>query len=116
MLKELAVSKAKKPIRVNGREKAEASGAPAWRSHLDHYRELERLVFENDEELDRAIDLLWTDALRDLPHDSPDGRSIVIPKEAVEYFARAGLKFSAEKQLSISDLTSDQIAALRGAK
>ena len=110
------MAKSKKSNGAIGSKKAakqEPQAIPTWRPHLDNYRDLQRLVFVNDDELDKAIELLWTDALRDLPHDSPDGRSIVIPKEAVEYFVRVGLKFSAEKQLSISDLTTEEIAALR---
>ena len=100
----------------NGTKKSVESsseGPSKWRAHLASYRNLQRLVFESDQELEKAVDLLWTDALFDLPHDSPDGESLVIPAEAVEYFSKAGLKFTAKKLMSISDFGPDEIAALR---
>jgi hypothetical protein len=38
--------------------------------------------------------LLWTDELSNLPHDTPDGGSIVVPKDAVRFFADADLRFT----------------------
>src|SRR5437660_4606223 len=80
-------------------------GPSKWRAHLGCYRNLLRLVFANDRELDKAIELLWNDELYDLPHDLPDGKSVVIPADALDHFHRAGLKFTAEKLLSVSDFT-----------
>jgi hypothetical protein len=60
-----------------------------------------------------AIDLLWTEELRSLPHATPDGKSLVVPAEAVGYFARAGLRFTARKVLSINDLSAEEIRRLR---
>ncbi len=101
----------------NGHKKEQYSErvepAPSWRWPLAAYRNLQRLVFENQDELEKAVDLLWTDELYSLPHASPDGKSIVVPEEAVEYFTRAGLKFSAEKMRSRSDLTPEETRALR---
>lgn len=98
----------KSPDGKNGRKKPEKAkameGPPQWRWPLAAYRNLQRLVFVDQEELEKAVDLLWTDELYALPHASPDGKSIVVPEEAVEYFTRAGLKFSAEKMMSRSDM------------
>ena len=86
---------------------------PVWKEHLASYKDIVLLRFDSIKELERAIELLWTDDLRCLPHDTPDGRSIAIPAEAADYFTRAGLKFSAKKMKSISDLTPDEIEKLR---
>jgi hypothetical protein len=64
--------------------------------------------------LDLAIDLLWTDELRDLPHETPDGRSLVVPAEAVAYFTRAGLRFTDKKLPRAGDLPPTEIRRLRG--
>ena len=69
---------------------------PEWKSHLGSYRMQTILLFESPKDLDAAIDLLWTDELRTLPHATPDGQSLVVPTEAVVYFSRKGLKFTAK--------------------
>lgn len=86
---------------------------PEWKENLGSYKELQILRFENDQQLDAAIGLLWTDELRFLPHDTPDGKSIIIPKEAVEYFERAGLKFRAVRMRTMDELTPEERAKLR---
>ncbi len=101
----------------NGRTKAPkskpAEGPSKWRASLSAYRNLLWLVFENQDELEKAVDLLWTDELYDLPHDSPDGKSIVIPADALDHFTRSGLKFKAEKLRSIGEFSPEEIAAMR---
>ena len=79
--------------------------ASEWKCHLDSYSDKRLLRFDSKDDLHAAIDLLWTEPFRNLPHDTPDGRTLVIPAEAVEHFARAGLKFEASKLRSICDLT-----------
>jgi hypothetical protein len=103
--------KGKKSATANSRSPSEDS--PVWKEHLDSYQEIKLLCFADDKELDRAIDLLWTDDLRFLPHDTPDGRSIAIPAEAVELFRRAGLKFLTRNLRSINDLNHKEIEKLR---
>ena len=95
---------------VNGKD---GRPIPDWKPFLSQYRDKKILRFETDKELEAAIELLWTDALRNLPHTSYDGKSIIIPAEAVEYFTRAGLKFKATKLQSIGDLKPEEIAKLR---
>jgi hypothetical protein len=48
---------------------------------------LSSLTFSTDAEIEKGIDLLWTDDLRTLPHDLTDGFTIIVPKEAVEYLS-----------------------------
>jgi hypothetical protein len=71
------------------------------------------LTFASAKDLEAAIDLLWTDDLRTLPHATPDGQSIVISSEAVEYFAQAGLKFTEKPLRSMPELSADEIGKLR---
>lgn len=99
-------------IGANGAGK-QATGKPTWVRPLNACRSKIQLRFESDTELDKAIDLLWNDDLYDLPHDTPDGHSIVIPAEALEYFVRAKLKFSAKNLRSIDDLDATEIENLR---
>jgi hypothetical protein len=86
---------------------------PDWKASLSAYPEKQLLRFASKKALHAAIDLLWTEAFRTLPHCTPDGRSIVVPEEAVEHLARAGLQFTATRLRSISDLTPSEIKKLR---
>jgi hypothetical protein len=90
-----------------------ADAVPSWQPHLSQYAEQRILTFRSPKDLDAAIDLLWTEELRSLPHATPDGKSLVVPADAVGYFARAGLRFTARKVLSIRDLSVEEIRRLR---
>jgi hypothetical protein len=108
---------AKKTTRAtdNGRARSRAAfPAPEWKASLNAYPEKQWLRFASKEDLHAAIDLLWTAAFRTLPHCTPDGRSLVVPEEAVEPLARAGLQFTATRLRSITDLTPSEIRKLRG--
>jgi hypothetical protein len=99
------------PSATNGRQPT--SSLPSWQPYLSQYADQRILAFKSPKDLDAAIDLLWTDELRNLPHATPDGKSIVIPAEAESYFAKAGIRFTAKKVRSISDLSADEIRRLR---
>jgi len=86
---------------------------PEWKPFLDSYRELSALTFPTDAEIEKGIDLLWTEALRTLPHDLAGGYTIIVPKEAVSYFTRAGLSFHEKRAISISELPPEEAAKLR---
>src|SRR5437899_11519165 len=90
-----------------------ACAMPSWQPYLSQYADQRILTFRSPKDLDAAIDLLWTEELRSLPHATPDGKSLVVPAEAVGCFARAGLRFTARKVLSISDLSAEEIRRLR---
>jgi hypothetical protein len=104
-----------KPIAIGNGTVATRAVAllPEWKPSLNSYPEKQLLRFANKKDLHAAIDLLWTDSFRTLPHCTPDGRSIVVPQEAVEHLARAGLKFTATRLRSISDLTPAEIRKVR---
>ncbi len=102
----------KEPRNPKGKSAAR-SAVPDWKPHLNSYQEKQLLRFASDTDLHGAIELLWTEPFLNLPHCTPDGRSIVVPAEAVEYLGRAGLKFTASRLRSISDLTPDEISKVR---
>ena len=103
-------NKAKK----NGKAAVKADATvPEWKCHLDSYTDLQLLRFPSKEELHAAIELLWTEPFRTLPHDTADGTSLILPAEAVPYFARAGVKFTASRLREMSDLTPEEIKTLR---
>lgn len=87
---------------------------PSWKPHLSQYSEQRILIFSSRKDLDAAIDLLWAEELRGLPHETPDGKSLVIPAEAVDYFRRAGLRFIDKKVPCVSELPIEKIRQLRG--
>ncbi len=99
--------------RPAGNNRRAPGSVPLWQPHLSQYADQRILTFRSPKDFDAAIDLLWTDELRNLPHDTPDGKSLVVPAEAVGYFARAGLRFTAKRVLTISDLSAEEIRRLR---
>src|SRR5438876_11590285 len=90
-----------------------ACALPSWQPHLSQYADQRILTFKSPKDLDAAIDLLWSDALRNMPHDTPDGKTLVVPAGAVDYFTRAGLRFTERKALTVSDLSAKEIRRLR---
>jgi hypothetical protein len=90
-----------------------AAAVPHWKAHLDLYRDQRALTFKDDAHLDAAVDLLWTEPLRDLPHALAGGDTIIVPAEAVRYFRDRGLQFRSTKVLSAGDLPATEIDKLR---
>ena len=90
-----------------------AATLPQWRAHLAGYRDKRVLTFGSAKDLEAAIDLLWTEALRELPHDTADGKTLIIPAEAVPYFTKAGLRFTEKRLRSLRDLSPEEVAKLR---
>jgi hypothetical protein len=84
-----------------------------WFPHLDYYPEQSVLQFDNDVDLEAAIDLLWTDDLRTLPHDTAGRKTLVVPTEALPYFAKAGVRYTATRLRQMSELSPEELKALR---
>jgi hypothetical protein len=84
-----------------------------WQPHLSQYEETSILIFSSAKELEAAIDLLWTSNLRNLPHETPDGNSLVVPAEAIEYFRQAGLRFTDKRVRNVTELPTGEIRRLR---
>ncbi len=72
-----------------------------------------QIEFNSEKELEAAIDLLWTDNLRKLPHETPDGNSLVVPAEAIDYFRQAGLRFTDKRLRNVTELPADVVRRLR---
>jgi hypothetical protein len=84
-----------------------------WHPDLNAYAELKALTFPSTAAIDAAIDLLWSDPLRKMPHELAGGDTIIVPGEAVGYFKGAHLTFSEDDVLSPSDLPAHQLNELR---
>jgi len=87
--------------------------AQSWLPHLSQYEDQRVLTFNSEKELEAAIDLLWTDNLRKLPHETPDGNSLVVPAEAIDYFRQAGLRFTDKRLRNVTELPADVVRRLR---
>jgi hypothetical protein len=107
------VHSAKRSQEENGEALKAPSPSPLWRPHLDSYTEQSVLRFQSEEHLEKAIDLLWTDELRTLPHNTAGRKTLIIPAEAVEYFTRAGLTFTATRLRSVTELSPKEVKKLR---
>jgi hypothetical protein len=111
-LKQRKASKPHRQRSAGNNSKARRS-APSWQPHLTQYEDKRILTFSSEKDLDLAIDLLWSDELRHLPHETPDGNSLVVPAEAVAYFRRTGLRFTDKKLRCVIDLPEEEIRRLR---
>jgi hypothetical protein len=76
------------------------SSAPQWHSSFGAYApdELRTVRFASIPVLNRAIDLCWRDPeLKGVPRYTTDGRSLIVPREAVPIFKARRLRFSSRK-------------------
>jgi hypothetical protein len=90
--------------------------SPRWKRSFGSYTnaELRALKFRSVKEFERAIKLCWDDPdLKGLPRGSPDGITLIVPEEAVEYFRARGLKFEVSRVLSSEDLPPEKLAEMR---
>ena len=88
--------------------------APQWRQRLGYYKQKTALKFLAEAELDKALDLFWKDdELYGLPRDYADGRTIVVPTEAVALLRRKGLQFQEINVVSSGDLSPERERQLR---
>jgi len=72
------------------------------------------LQFAAGEELDAAIDWLWsTPELRELPRVDVGENTIIVPEEAVELFRRKGYQFIQCAVVSAGDLPSEEVNRIR---
>lgn len=93
-------------------QKVRKSEKSDWHPQLDSYRELRAVSFESDEDLRKALKLLWTsDELFGLPRDVIGGTTMVIPAEALHYFK--GLRFTATEVLSSGSISPEERTHLR---
>lgn len=71
-----------------------------WTRSFGSYsnEELRSLKFRSVKEINRAVDFIWSDPeFKNLPQGSPDGMTLIVPKEAVSLFRKRKLKFEVSK-------------------
>jgi hypothetical protein len=90
-----------------------SAASPQKKLHLNSCDGKAVLRFQSQEHLEKAIDLLWTDELRSLPHSTAGRKTLIVPAEAVEHFARAGLTFTTATLRSVNDLPPREVSKLR---
>ena len=84
-----------------------------WKSHIRQYKDAKALVFETMEEIDAAINIIRSDVnLRGMPHDIADGKTLIVPPEAIPYFRNKGLQFKEFPVLSKDQLSPVELADL----
>jgi len=72
------------------------------------------LQFGSTEELDAAIDWLWTDAiLRDLPRVHVGRNTMIVPADTVDLFRNKGYHFTLSRVVSAGDLPPEDINRIR---
>jgi hypothetical protein len=76
----------------NGQTKHEL---PRWKEHLSSYRDLRELRFSTKRGNHKALDLLDSTELREMPYGLTDD-GIIVPAEGLPYFNTAG-KFTERK-------------------
>jgi hypothetical protein len=89
--------------------------SPRWVRPFSMYgnEELRAVKFSSVKELRRAIRLFWEDPdLKGVPRDTPDGRTVILPEEALELLRAKGFKFTVSRILGSSDLTPERLAEL----
>jgi hypothetical protein len=72
------------------------------------------MKFPSIKEIDKAIGLIWSDPeLKGVPNDSPDGMSLIVPKETVSVFRSKGLRFKVSELLDLYKLSESRLAKMR---
>jgi hypothetical protein len=70
---------------------------PKWKRHLDEYpaKDLVLITFASEADIDAGTALIWGGKLTGAPFDlDPNGRSFIVPKTTLPYFAESGIKFT----------------------
>jgi hypothetical protein len=72
------------------------------------------LHFASEEELDAAIDWLWTvPELRELPRVHVGDNTMVVPAGAADLFRRKGYQFTLRSVVSAGDLPAEEVNRIR---
>jgi len=83
-----------------GRGDSKKNGLPRWKFRFDDYRtdELAWLTFPSEADEYSALDLVWVGRLQGMPFElNPNGPSLVVPKESLPFFTKAGIHFVEKK-------------------
>jgi hypothetical protein len=81
--------------RITMRRNGNGLRSAVLRGYLRSYRDLREVRFPNARQHHKALDLLDSDDLRNVPYDLTGG-GIVVPSEAVRFFETIG-KFTEKK-------------------
>ena len=115
--RKIAVSVSLNPQHVERLEEiAHRPPSPRWHRSLRSYPQaaLRAVRFRAVKDLDRAIELCWHDPdLLGVPRAIADGKTLIVPNEAVKYFKDQGLKFTVSTLLNREELTTAERAAMR---
>jgi hypothetical protein len=88
-----------------------------WKARLGSYRQKKALEFASEEELGRALQMLWhDDDLYGMPRDHADARTIIVPAEAVTLLREKRLAFKEIAVVSSGDLPPERERQLRKAQ
>jgi orotate phosphoribosyltransferase len=104
------------PPLQGGKSNMSPSPSHRWNRSLSTYpkAELRVLRFRSVKEIDRAIDLCWQDPnLIGVPRSIADGKTLIVPQDAVQYFSAKGLKFTVSTLLNREELTTEELADMR---
>ena len=86
----------------------------SWQPNLNFYREQRALQFTSEEELDKALGVIWhDDTLRDVPRAHVGDNTIIIPATAVEPLRRSGLQFSESRVKPAVEATPNELSTMR---
>jgi hypothetical protein len=104
------------PTNLKALEQNKGENPSRWQRSYGSYTndELRALEFSSEEEIRRAIHLIFSDQdLRGMPGDFVDKHTLIAPKEAVWYFKNKGLNFNVTELVNPEDLTKEELAEAR---
>ena len=86
-----------------------------WRPYGSYSNaELRVLTFPSVKEIDHAIEMIWGDPeLKSLPRHYADGKTMIIPEEAIKLLAAKGLKFKVSILVDTSALSPEKLVERR---
>ena len=100
--------------RVQRQSVLPAGNAGRWNSQLWSYPKHVGLQFGSREDLDAAIDLLWSDAdLWGLPRVHVGSNTMIVPEDAVGFFQKKGCRFTLQQVTSTGDLPTEEVNRIR---
>jgi hypothetical protein len=90
-------------------KRARKKRAIIWKARLGMYRNQRALTFTQSDQLEKAVALFWSDELfMGMPRSYADGKTLVVPAEAVRLFKSQGLLFKEFEVISAGDLRMEQ--------
>jgi hypothetical protein len=89
----------------------------AWKPRFWDNERHAALRFVSEEELDKAIDWLWSaPELRRLPRVHVGQNTMIVPAQTADLFAKQGFQFSVGNVISAGDLSAEKANHIRSGK